>query len=184
MVIDAAGPLAGVGIHEDLEKPLEILTGQRLSFKPPIDVAVVTCLTGFNLPQHGVANLIWTLLGSVVPKGVVSVGDGKWHLPLQEIPDALRIYLRCDTFLVAYCLYVLVVCWVVHGMPDFDVVARLSATKHPRSLLMWWVAHMDDIASSLGAAGLWEPAHTRREGMRLASAGSTHQPLLCLLTPD
>jgi hypothetical protein len=130
-------------------------------------------------------NLVWTLLGSVVPKGVVSVGDGKWHLPLQEIPDALRIYLRCDTVLVAYCLYILTICWVMHVMPDFDVVTRLSVAKCPHSLLKWWVSHMlDDIASSLGAAGLWEPAHTRREGMRLASDGSTHQPLLCLLTPD
>jgi hypothetical protein len=180
--------LAGVSIHEDLEKfnkLLEIHTGQRLSFKPPIDVTVVARLAGFNLLRYGVANLIWTLLGSVVPKGVVSVGEGEWHLPLQEIPDALRIYLRCDTVLVAYCLYILIVCWVMHVMPDFDVVTQVSVAKHPRYLLKWWVSHMiDDIASSLGAASLWEPAHTRREGMRLASAGSTYQPLLCLLTPD
>jgi hypothetical protein len=187
-VIDAAGPLAGVGIREDLEKfnkLLEILTGQRLSFKPPIDVAVVARLAGFNLPRHGVANLIWSILGSVVPKGVVSVGDGKWHLPLQEIPDALRVYLRCDTVLVSYCLYVLVVCWVIHVMPDFDVVMRLSIARHPRSLLQWWVGQMvDNVASSLGGAGSWEPANTRPEGMRLPSMGSKHQFLLCHLTPD
>jgi hypothetical protein len=72
-VIDAAGPLAGVGIHEDLvkfNKLLEILTGQRLNFKPSIDVAVVARLAGFNLPCHGVANLVWTLLGSVSPRGL------------------------------------------------------------------------------------------------------------------
>jgi hypothetical protein len=43
---------------------------------------------------------------------------------------------------------------------------------------------VDNVASSLGAAGSWEPADTRPEGMRLASMGSKHQFLLCHLTPD
>jgi hypothetical protein len=106
--------------------------------------------------MFGHADLTINLRVAISPKGVVSVGDGKWHLPLGDIPEALRLYLRCDTLLVAYCFYVLIVCWVFHVMPEFDVVARLSAAKTPRHLLAWWVTHLvDGVAASLGAPGLW-----------------------------
>jgi hypothetical protein len=167
-LIDAAGLFVGVGIHEDLKKfneLLELLSGQRLQFQPPIDAATVARLAGYNLSRYGVATLAWTLIGTTIPKGVVSVGDGMWHRRLGEIPEELQLYARCDTQLVAACFYLLVTCWVFHVMPEFDVITCLSVAKHPRHLL----------ACS---------AHTRLEAMRLTTAGSKHQPRLALLTLD
>jgi hypothetical protein len=161
------------------------LLGQTLQFKPPIDIATVARLAGYNLSRYGVATLAWALLGTTIPKGVVSVEDGIWYRRLGDIPEDLRLYACCDTHLVSACFYVLVACWVFQVMLEFGVVTRLSIAKHPRHLLAWWVTHLvDDVAASLGAAGPWEPAPTRLEAMRVVTAGSKHQPLMALLMPD
>jgi hypothetical protein len=52
-LIDAAGVLVGVNIHEDLRDfnfHIDIVTGSRLRFLHPIDVSVVARLAGSTFP--------------------------------------------------------------------------------------------------------------------------------------
>jgi hypothetical protein len=187
-LLDVIGTVVGVGIHKDLREFndfLEVLSGERLKFAEPIDAAVVAHLAGFNLPRHGVANLVWTTLGGYLPKAVASVGDGLWYGVFLRLPEELQLYARGDTAQMALTYWVLVACWVFHMFPEFHVVASVTTATTVRELIVHWVdSFIDEYLTHIEKPAVWAPVTTRFEAVSLLLEGSPRKQLFLRLTPD
>jgi hypothetical protein len=187
-LLDADGALVGVDIHEDLRDfnfQIDLVTGSRLQFFDPIDITVVACLAGFNLPCDGVASLVWTVLGGFLPKGVASIGDGSWFLPLDKMCVEHKLYLRGDTAQLSITFWTIIAAWVMNIFPDIHCVIESSVSALIGDLLAHSVeCILDDRVALIERASSWTLATSRLEAVRAATAGSDHQSLLLRLTPD
>jgi len=100
-LVEAAGTLAGIGITADIQsfnRSVRALFGATLKFQTPLEVQPLARLAGYNLPRYAVDAVCWTVLGSILPKGLCSKGDDRWHEPWDTLPPALKAYLSVVTF--------------------------------------------------------------------------------------
>jgi hypothetical protein len=168
-LFNTADVMVGVGVLEDLTKFgafLTLITRQKLIFRPPIDLAVVARLAGYNLPRHGVAPLVWMFLGCHLPKGEASVGDGRWNVPYHELGTPLRCYLSGDIGQVFLTFYLVITAWVQHIFPDALAAVNASLAFCALDLLCWWVGHVvDDRTIGTEECQVWTPAASRSDAI-------------------
>jgi hypothetical protein len=137
------GMVTGIKVREDLDEFFEVvkaLFGDDLwnYVVGPLELDVLARLAGYNLLHYSVSTLNWVVFGTILPKGMASVGDGKWTASWVDIPSALRAYLIGDISQVAGVLLIL---WVLYVFPDGHAVTQVS-TLNQRQLVSWWQPHV------------------------------------------
>jgi hypothetical protein len=140
-LLDAAGALVGVDIHEDLRDfnfQVDLVTGSTLHFFDPIDITMVARLAGFNLPRDGVANLVWTVLGGFLPKGVASIGDESLFLLFDKMCIKHKLYLHGETAQLSITFWTIVAAWVMNIFPDIRCVIESSVATSIGDILAHW----------------------------------------------
>jgi hypothetical protein len=64
------------------------------------------------------STLNFLVFGMIMPKGIVSLGDGKWHRKVRDITTALRTYIAQDISQATAIAWVLLTCWILQVFPD------------------------------------------------------------------
>ena len=187
-LVEAAGTLAGIGITADIQsfnRSVQALFGTTLKFKTPLEVQPLARLAGYNLPRYAVDAVCWTVLGSILPKGLCSKGDDRWHEPWDTLPPALKAYLSADIGQVALITWCFTIAWLIHLFPDLHAVVKLSKFTSGSDLLLWW----QDMVILRKVVGLhcpssWTRAVSRTCMVDVVTSGTGHVIDFKELIPD
>ena len=187
------GVVTGVNIRSDLDEffgVIHSLYGVDMwkHAATPVSLDWIACAAGYNMPRYSVEALNWMTFGTLLPKGMVSLGDRKWNHGWDNIPTPLRVYLAADISQVAGVGFVLECLWVLHVFPDVHAVTQIS-TLSPQGLLQWWhymvvelilriLQHKSDVSLDP-----WDPKNSRSEMLEFIFAGSQWAEIMVQLTP-
>jgi hypothetical protein len=183
------GMVTGIKVREDLEEFFEVvkaLYGSDLwdYVVGPLELDVIARLAGYNLLHYSVWTLNWIIFGTILPKGMASVGDGKWNYCWVDLPSALKAYLIGDISQVAAAAWVLLIMWILHIFPDGHAVSQVS-TLTQRQLVSWWQTHvMETLVDSSAPIRPWQMRETRQEMMRCVMGTGEDGHTITELTPD
>jgi len=179
--------LTGVGVTKDLRQFFEVvkaLYGSDLLKKipPSTELETLARFAGYNCPRYSMATLNWIAMGTLMPKGRCSMGDGNWHFPWANLPKPLQAYLIGDIAQAAAISWILTMCWVIHIFPDMHLVRQVSVFNQ-LSLLRWWqsqvISHLPD-----ALPGQWTPVSSRKDMVELLTTSSNHSNFLRSMHPD
>ena len=140
------GIMTGVRLVDDLREFFRLvrhLYGADLleHITVPLELDRLARLAGFNLTRAGVETLNWICFGTILPKGMCSRGDGKWHLPWDALSTPLRAYMAADISQCAGAAELFKYCWAMRMFPDLHAVTQVS-TLDAAQLLPWWEKHV------------------------------------------
>ena len=186
-VFRALGTLTGVDVMDDLRDFFRVvrrLYGVDLweYTRVPLELDRLARLAGYNMVRYGIGALNWICFGTVLAKGQVSKGDGKWHLPWDALPMPLRVYLAGDISQCAGVAVILEYTLIVHMFPDLHAVGQLS-TLDPLQLIQWWERQILPRVEPYVSITSWNPASTHEEVLQLLLGASEAGRLILKLFP-
>jgi len=181
------GIMTGVRLLDDLRDFFKLtrrLYGIDLleHIAAPLELDRLARLAGYNLTRCGVETLNWICFGTVLPKGMCSRGDGKWHLPWDALPTSLRAYMAADISQCAGAAELFKYFWAIQMFPDLHAVTQVS-TLEPDQLLSWWEQHVISRIDSYIQAQPWRTAESMDEVWELLLGSSEHGLVIVGLQP-
>jgi hypothetical protein len=83
--------LTGVGIGKDIEEFLQVIQAlygkdQSNRLHPTMELQILARYAGYNCTRFALAVLNWVTMGTIMPKGLCSTGDDRWHEPWSSLP--------------------------------------------------------------------------------------------------
>jgi hypothetical protein len=123
----------GVGVSQDLLSFSNLLSGmygKSASFydhRRVLELSLIAGIAGYEMPRKSVGSMCWFAFGTVLPKGICSTGDGRWHEPYHRLPTPLQLYLEGDITQVAAIAWLLVTARLIVTFPDLHLVSQISA---------------------------------------------------------
>ena len=126
------GSAVGSGITADYvewSQILDNLWGTKIveQMEKPVELEHLARLARINTGNSSIFHLNWWCFGTVLPKRLASLGDGKWGRPLNEIPSSLRQYLSADIAQTANLAALFIIIWVAQSYPDMTIVKDASS---------------------------------------------------------
>ena len=187
-LIEAAGSLAGVNIGADISEFNEVIRAfycTQLNFRPPVELQPLARLAGYNLTRYAVDALCWVTLGGILPKGLCSIGDGRWHQPWPSLPASLQAYLSADIGQVALIFWCLLAAWLMNLFPDLHAVVKVSRFASGADLVVWWydMVVLRQVIH-LRSPHNWLRADSRKTIIDAIASGTSHHKELKQLLPD
>ena len=159
------GEVTGVDVEDDLTKFFLVVQKMfgvnlwRHKIKYPLELSRLARVAGYNLTRYGVEVLNWICFGTLLAKGWVSKGDGKWDLPWDELTVPFRSYMAGDIGQCAGAANVLWYLLIIRIFPDPHAVQQLSSLT-PQLLLEWCVTYLGRNISLETKISPWEAADT------------------------
>jgi len=181
--------VTGVDIREDLREFFDVvksLYGVDLweYVPPPLELDVLARLAGYNLTHYSVVALNWVIFGTLLPKGLASLGDRKWNHDWADLPRSLQDYLSADISQVAGVSWVMTISWILQIFPDAHAVTQVS-TLSQTQLVEWWQKFVvENMLTTVEPVRPWQYKFSRREIMETMANGHQHRDLLVGTTAD
>ena len=183
------GAVTGVKIQEDLQEFFDViksLYGEDMweYVTAPLELDRLARMAGYNLLKYSVATLNWIVFGTILPKGIVSIGDKGWDKSWDNTSVPLRVYLAGDISQAAGSAWVLETSWVLQVFPDAHAVTQLSVLT-PQKLITWWHDQVVEmIVDSAVPIRPWQIKASRKEMMTYLVGGHKDGDAVVQLTPD
>ena len=121
--------LVGFGVKHDVvdvQDYVRRLGCPEFEFKEGwVDIATLGVVAGFHSRRATMFNFNLQVLGGILSKNN-SRADDKWALPLNELPDSLKIYAAGDTRSAFNCYIVLYAAIIRNFFPDPEVVCLIT----------------------------------------------------------
>ena len=141
---------------------VETLYGRSLLFRllPPMtelaELVVLARLAGYNLTRHSLDALNWIVMGTLMPMGISSDGDFRWHEPWSALPAPLQAYLVGEVSQTASAAWVLTMCWLVQLFPDRKAS---GCADHCKVLVAWQEMIINGLGSNKSTEKNWKYWH-------------------------
>ena len=124
--------MVGAGITEDYVEWNAILeavwyTSFFTQMRKPIELEHLARAARINTINSSIFHLNWWCFGTVLPKGIASIGDGKWGQPLSSLPPSLRQYLVADIVQTVKIARFLALKWILQTVPDMTMIRDASS---------------------------------------------------------
>lgn len=137
----ALDPLLGSGITSDLFEWSQIIntiwsTTMIEKMAKPVELEQLVRIARINTANSSIFHINWWSFGTVLPKKFGSLGDGKWGMPLKELPSSLRQYLTADIAQTVKLGSLLVIIWVAQTFPDMTII-KASSPFNAVSFTQW-----------------------------------------------
>lgn len=127
--LEALPTLVGFAVKhdvEDVQNYIRRLGPTKFTFESGwVDVTSLGVLAGLHSRRSTMFNYNLQVLGGILSKNN-SRADDKWALPLNELPDSLKIYAAGDTRSAYNCFVVLYAAIIRNFFPDPEVVCLIT----------------------------------------------------------
>ena len=124
--------MVGVGITNDYIEwgaVLEAIWNTTFfrQMRHPMELEHLARAARINTSNSSILQLNWYCMGTVIAKGIASLGDRKWGQRLRDLPVDLKQYLTADIVQVVKDADTLELGWFIQLFPDLTVVQDASS---------------------------------------------------------